>query len=354
MGLRTVLAIQLLPALEACERSGNRLDSHLLPSCFSYGVPSPTERLPEKLLCTLWDQAAALSGAPDFGLSAGEQFMSARSFGITGLVSWHSETAGAALQNASRYATLVVDGSPLNFERSGEVVSLSGSDDLRPEYWSRHYGEAKMMAFLSFLRRSTQLSFDPKLVEFRHAPGMAQAQYEEIFGCSVRFSCERDRLVLPASIFSAPLKTYDPKYCESLSALAELRLGGPSGGVRELVRQHHRQRFERHLEWLLSPTAEPLPCHVSSLVEVAKELGVSGRTVQRHLEQEGTSFHEELDAAREDVALPAVARTHIALHKVSLATGFSDDKAFRKHFCEWAKVLPSVYRRNLRGENTVS
>ncbi|NJO55975.1 MAG: AraC family transcriptional regulator [Rhodospirillales bacterium] len=172
MGLRTVLASQVLPALEAVDRSGNRLDNRLLPSCFSYGAPASNERLPEDLLCALWDEAASLSGEPDFGLRAGEQFMSARSFGITGMLAWHSKTAGAALTNASRYAALVIDGSHLNFEHDGQVVSILGSDDPRPKYWSRHYGEAKKQAFLSLLRRSTGLPLVPHLVEFRHAPGM--------------------------------------------------------------------------------------------------------------------------------------------------------------------------------------
>jgi AraC-like DNA-binding protein len=81
---------------------------------------------------------------------------------------------------------------------------------------------------------------------------------------------------------------------------------------------------------------------------VAAALGMSRRTLSRRLEQEGTSFIEQLDRARREIALVYVGQTETALTEVAFSLGLSHVESFHRAFKRWTGETPLAYRTRRR------
>lgn len=78
---------------------------------------------------------------------------------------------------------------------------------------------------------------------------------------------------------------------------------------------------------------------------VAASLHMSGRTLQRRLDEEGTRFSEVLDARRERLAKRLLDETPLPLGEIAFRVGFSDLATFSRAFKRWTGVPPGAYRR---------
>ena len=76
-------------------------------------------------------------------------------------------------------------------------------------------------------------------------------------------------------------------------------------------------------------------------------LGVSARTLQRRLEDEGTSFGQVLDETRRQTALELIGDPALSVGDISRGVGYADQFAFNKAFRRWTGRSPSAYRREI-------
>jgi AraC-like DNA-binding protein len=83
-----------------------------------------------------------------------------------------------------------------------------------------------------------------------------------------------------------------------------------------------------------------------SLCSASERLGMSARTLQRRLEDAGTSFWAELERARRERAFCLVTATDRSLFEVALELGFADSSTFSRAFRRWYSVQPSALRRD--------
>ena len=77
---------------------------------------------------------------------------------------------------------------------------------------------------------------------------------------------------------------------------------------------------------------------------MASELFMSSRTLQRKLEDEGTSYNDVLNETRRELALRYIKEESLPLTEVSFLLGFSDSAAFSRAFKRWQGLSPSEYR----------
>jgi AraC-like DNA-binding protein len=80
------------------------------------------------------------------------------------------------------------------------------------------------------------------------------------------------------------------------------------------------------------------------LVETARALGVSPRSLQRSLTRESTSFRGELSRARSRAAMQLVLESDLKLSAVARQLGFSSLGAFSRHYLRHTGELPSRAR----------
>jgi AraC-like DNA-binding protein len=81
---------------------------------------------------------------------------------------------------------------------------------------------------------------------------------------------------------------------------------------------------------------------------IARELGISSRTLRRRLAEEGQSFQGLLDRCRmEFAALEFRIRRKLSLSDMALRLGYSEHSTFSRAFARWSGMAPQEYRRSV-------
>ncbi len=111
-----------------------------------------------------------------------------------------------------------------------------------------------------------------------------------------------------------------------------------------------RQRLadlEKHastVERVRSALLEALPAGELSMQAVCGKLGVSTRTLQRRLQEEGTSFQQTLDALRNSLAHHYLQNSSMSGAEISFLLGFEDPNSFVRAFQTWTGSTPQAVR----------
>jgi AraC-like DNA-binding protein len=89
---------------------------------------------------------------------------------------------------------------------------------------------------------------------------------------------------------------------------------------------------------------EALPGGMADAPYVASTLAVSRRSLQRLLEQEGTSFAQILREVRESLARHYLVRTALSLQEIAFLLGFEQPASFFRAFRHWTGDTPARVR----------
>jgi AraC-like DNA-binding protein len=81
-----------------------------------------------------------------------------------------------------------------------------------------------------------------------------------------------------------------------------------------------------------------------SLESVARELGMSERSLQRHRRDVGSSFNALADEVRQATAHLYLEQPDMALAEVGYLLGFADQSAFNRAFKRWTGCTPKQAR----------
>lgn len=95
---------------------------------------------------------------------------------------------------------------------------------------------------------------------------------------------------------------------------------------------------------------EGLPAGDIAMGSVCRKLGLSARTLQRRLQDEGTSFQRTLDAVRHELAQHYLKHSAMSGAEISFLLGFEDPNSFVRAFHGWTGYTPDQVRRQSRGD----
>jgi AraC-like DNA-binding protein len=84
-----------------------------------------------------------------------------------------------------------------------------------------------------------------------------------------------------------------------------------------------------------------------SLVRLARQLGLSERTLQRRLEERGITFRVLVDDVRKQQAIQLLSTTMLPISEVAWKAGYADLASFNHAFRRWTGASPNAYRRRL-------
>ncbi len=85
-----------------------------------------------------------------------------------------------------------------------------------------------------------------------------------------------------------------------------------------------------------------------SIEDVANEMNLSKRTLQRRLQQQLISFASLRDKVRFDHAIECLLEKNMSVEGTSRYLDFSDRTSFTNAFKRWTKLSPSTFRRLYR------
>ncbi|MGV3556677.1 helix-turn-helix transcriptional regulator [Larkinella arboricola] len=82
----------------------------------------------------------------------------------------------------------------------------------------------------------------------------------------------------------------------------------------------------------------------AQIEDVADELGLSVRSLQRRLQAEDVTFREIVDYARRDIALRLIRTTQHNINEIALVMGYDEPSSFRRAFKKWTGHNPKAFQ----------
>lgn len=163
---------------------------------------------------------------------------------------------------------------------------------------------------------------------------------EAYFGCSVRIGSDRNRLTLHRKDLDLPFVSYNLELLEALTPVLE----------QSLNEQQLSRSITEVVKWIIkrSLTAGRLDIHT-----VASELGMSERTLQRRLTEEGTTFNQLLTQVRHNQAREYLSNPSLDIKEVAFLVGYEDQNAFYRAFRRWEGDTPSNWRNEHVGTSLI-
>ncbi|WP_271409998.1 AraC family transcriptional regulator [Pseudomonas sp. Q1-7] len=296
-------------------------------------LADPDARIPFTAQEALWDTIHTRLPHPEPGLAIGLALAPGQ-FSVLGYLLQSSPTLGDALEAELRYQRLVGEGGSLALEVRG--------DELWTLYRPLHPGlpatRARVLALMAFwLELMRPLLAELRLLKacFVHAAPTDVALYQQHFACPLEFEAEDYALVLPLGLRSAPLKQANPPLQAVLRQHAEALLARlPSEGLRARV-----------VALLGAQLARGEPDRGA----LASSLGMSERTLQRRLADEGSSYQQLLNDTRRHLAERHLQEGRLPIADIAVLLGYSEPSVFFRAFRQWTGLTPGEYRQKHRG-----
>ena len=290
----------------------------------------PDSRIPFAQIVALYEKAAELTGDDEFGLHLGES-VALSAFDIVGYCALNSPTLGAAFTRVARYHSIWTDGALFTVESAGETSAVVYRYVDTSILDHRHDSEMTLATVTTLCRSIATPDFTPATVEFQHAAPADISEHQRLFDCPVRFNAPQNRLFFPTSFLSMPIARADASLCAVLDRHAE-----------ELLAKHPPR--DSLIDQLRNVMAAEFRGGEPSLERIADHLGLTPRSLQRKLQELGTSYNDVLDQMRRQLAMRYLREPQMAICEVAYLLGFSESSSFHRAFKRWTGLTPKEFR----------
>jgi AraC-like DNA-binding protein len=285
-------------------------------------------RITEREAAVLFNHAAQLLGDDALGLHVGETIRPGH-YGVLGYVAMACTTLGEALECQRRYQALVLSIPPVTLDLQGSTLSLIWHSDDDATY--RQLAEFNLSGILTYVRWITGQSLSPLRIDMTYPAPADTTEHRRIYGCEVRFSQPRYRLMMPKAALQLPLVQPDPAMRQMMDRLAAHKMetlrrsDDPLNAARQLI---VKQIEDGGVE----------------LAGIAAQLKLSTRSLQRLLQEQGLSFTQLVDGVRRELAERYLADASLDLTDIAFLLGFSEQSAFQRAFKRWTGKTPAAFR----------
>lgn len=295
-------------------------------------LDDPDNRIPFSQFVAFYEHGARLTGDDAFGLHIGER-VKPELFDILGYVVINSPTFGEAINRLIRYHSIWNDGAFYNLDVSASQARLTYEYVDRLIDGRRHDCEMTLSILVSFARRGTGVDWTPHEVSFQHSKPKSIIEHQRIFRTQVHFDRSINELIFDSSLLT-------------------LRMMKADSGLFVILDRHAQELLSRR------PRADGLINQVRQLLgetlnvgddprleTISQKLGISVRTLQRKLKEEGTSHQDLLDELRSDLSKRYLQEPKLAICEVAYLLGFSEPSAFHRAFRRWTGTTPKEFRK---------
>lgn len=284
-------------------------------------LADPATRVPLQVCEAIVARGLALTREPALGVHLGLQ-MRVSSHGFLGFAAMTANTVREALELASRFASTRTSAIGLSLHVEGELASIAIEErtPLPPAL--------RELLVLALVIGVWQLG---EKLTGRPLAGLGECAFPRpaypIPSDRLRFDRPVHRLVFPSRELDLPLVTADAAAKKLAADQLERELAQLSDGLVGKIRAH-----------LAGRDAPP------TIVELARSLKLSPRTLKRRLADHGTTYTALRDAQRRQRALLLLDDRSLSISEVALRLGYTELPNFTRAFRKWTGMTPAAYR----------
>ena len=292
-------------------------------------LQDPKSRLPYEVCDQVYSCLHRVIDDPCAGLNVAG-FWHPSTFGVLGYAMLSSHSIRESLMRLERYQKAVASESRLTVTETAQGLVL------QQHYMRYQTGEfpivvdSALVTFLHICRFNYGDVLDPVEVNLMREKPEQAGRYYAAFRCPVNFSQPVNNLVLPIEAVDRPIPSANLKLAQMHDRvlqeyLAEQDRGDLITRVRESIIQQ-------------------LPSGDANKDQVAADLLMSSRTLQRRLSEEGTNFAEVLNDTRKELAQQYIEDDSLPIKEISYLLGFSEAANFTRAYKRWTGMTPTGVR----------
>ncbi|MBX3567567.1 MAG: AraC family transcriptional regulator ligand-binding domain-containing protein [Rhizobiaceae bacterium] len=283
---------------------------------------------------SLLRSAAGETGLPTFSIEFAEAF-DARSFGAIGYLFELAPDMGTALRDFCAAFELLQENTEIGIETHGDLARITYSVRFGTPEEKAPDAEFSVTMLGAALRRGRDGASDVCRLDLEHCPAWERGAAPAWLGRDVRPNSSRNAIYVQRSALDHPGRFKDAYLYRIVAdrVFHDLRNLGSRQDLVSMVVKLLKQAFSAgDFDRLDAPS-------------VARQLGISVRTLHRYLAAHGAKFRDLRNAAMLDSAKLLLSDDRHSITEAALALGFSETSAFSRAFRDLSGVSPARFRK---------
>lgn len=295
--------------------------------------PRADEHLAVAEYFEVWRRALALVGDAAFALRTAQVFQ-LEDHEVFGFLAMSCETLGQAYERTAAYRALYCVGARWELQLDDDAARLiwyPWPGDLRdPGYRAAmDFAVADMADAIRRLGKSAPM---PRAVRLRHPAPAQSDKYTAHYHVAPSFGSPLYELEYARELPDLPIATFNSRLRDYFEAECQRQLSEVASGSSTAAQV--RKQLIRSMDG-----------GDTSVEATAKRLGVSTRSLQRRLTEEGTRYNDLLAEVRSEFAQRYLARGTLSASEVAYLLGFTEPPAFFKAFKRWTGKTPREFQQ---------
>lgn len=296
-------------------------------------LADPDRLLPASRMYRMWEEADRLWGRPGLGLAAGPA-VPIGAYEVLDYLVLTGATLGEGLSEFFNYFAVATQSVRYDVHDEGALVSCEMVWLIVPKGVAFQLRDYSLSGFAH--RAHQAAACRPVRVEVAGPLLAPLSDYSAATGTASVAQTERNALVFSRHCWNAPLSRRDDYLKRTLRRHADHLLARSEAAAKLGL-------SDRVCAELLRSARVGLP----SLEQVARTLGIGPRTLQRQLREEGTTYAEIIEDARENLASEYLTDDRLSISEIAYLLGFSEPSAFSRAFKRWTRKTPQEFRRGI-------
>ena len=283
-----------------------------------------------------WEAAIRATGDSFLGLHMGE----VTSPGLAGMLGFLMETSPdllAAFTHATQFNGYISNMTVFTLEVRGDAFfyfaePLEVWNNASPET-ARQVVDHTAAAFVHITKLLSGKAKYPMRVSMRYPRPADTREYLRVLKTEPAFNQPRNCLVYRLRDMQLPVIGHNPQLNLMFKELLE----------KEIAKTQQRETFSNEVRRvILQKFSSTMP----QLTDVVESLHVTPRTLQRKLQEEGTSFQHITESVKSELAIGLLKNRSLTVNEVAYKLGYAEPSVFRRAFKKWTGVSPKGYVRS--------
>ena len=279
-------------------------------------------------LFALYRGLAQASPDPAIGLKLGTEPRIER-YDAIGIAAVSARSFRDALQRLARYKQLTCP-EALHLTERGDESRVQFQWLLAEETEPPLLVDLCFAWVVGIARRGSGGLIQPRRLELRETAG-DRGMYETHFGCDARIGARQNAIVFAKADLDRPFVTHNADLFGMVAPQLEA----------ELKQALASKALGEQVKGILKPL---LAGRRPGIEDVARELGMSSRTLQRRLAEDGATFQQLLQVARRELARHYLLHSSLELNETAYLLGYEDSHSFFRAFHDWEGDSPGEWR----------
>lgn len=289
----------------------------------------PNARIPDEVVIQLWNTLVQQSRDPCIGLRSAD-FWHPTSLHALGFAWMASGTLKEAFERVIRYSHFITQNQRYVFDETASSFRFTIFESEEPFVFPQELYDAQM----SFVKTMCDEIYGPGFsflrIDMRRPEPSCAEQFRGRFKAPIVFGADSNTLYFSKEVILKELPTAN-------ADLARLNEEIVSAYLEQIEHGTISKKVSTRL-------IEQLPSGNVSQESIASSLYMSTRTLQRKLQEEGTSYKELLSETRYELAMRYMSKSSSAVSEVAYLLGFSEVGNFTRAFKRWTGMAPTEYR----------